>query len=211
MKCLKTEAAFLAGIGVFLVGTACLIAVEVHNIYPAREEQKFEEINCTLESCNMDASAKCSKHKHDNKEFSCLRVYVVCGSKAESNDSNMLLQTAHKRRLLTRNYHSLHKQCTYEPEECREKQEAEHKLLKSAECGNPTRESLTCYYNPKDPDEILHQKASTESYNRLVLQNMAWATGIVVLGLAVVIATGCFISSYHRRYSYQRIDDNSIL
>lgn len=110
MKCLKTEAAFLAGIGVFLVGTACLIAVEVHNIYPAREEQKFEEINCTLESCNMDASAKCSKHKHDNKEFSCLRVYVVCGSKAESNDSNMLLQTAHKRRLLTRNYHSLHKQ-----------------------------------------------------------------------------------------------------
>ena len=40
---------------------------------------------------------------------------------------------------------------------------------------------------------------------------MAWATGIVVLGLAVVIATGCFISSYHRRYSYQRIDDNSIL
>lgn len=110
MKCLKTEAAFLAGIGVFLVGTACLIAVEVHNIYPAREEQKFEEINCTLESCNMDASAKCSKHKHDNKEFSCLRVYVVCGSKAESNDSNMLLQTAHKRRLLARNYHSLHKQ-----------------------------------------------------------------------------------------------------
>lgn len=102
-------------------------------------------------------------------------------------------------------------QCTYEPEECREKQEAEHKLLKSAQCGNPTGESLTCYYNPKDPDEIVHQKASTGSYNRLVLQNMAWATGIVVLGLAVVIAAGCFISSYHRRYSYHRIDDNSIL
>ncbi|CAH3167265.1 unnamed protein product, partial [Porites evermanni] len=101
--------------------------------------------------------------------------------------------------------------CTYEPEECREKQEAEHKLLKSAQCGNPTGESLTCYYNPKDPDEIVHQKASTGSYNRLVLQNMAWATGIVVLGLAVVIAAGCFISSYHRRYSYHRIDDNSIL
>ena len=40
---------------------------------------------------------------------------------------------------------------------------------------------------------------------------MAWAFGIVVLGLAVVIATGCFISSYRRRYSYERIDDNSIL
>lgn len=111
MKCSKTEAAFLAGIGVFLVGMACLIAVEVHSIYPAREEQKFEEINCTIESCNMDASAKCSKNKRDNKEFSCLRVYVVCESKAESNDSNILLQTARqKHRLLARNYHSLHKQ-----------------------------------------------------------------------------------------------------
>ena len=64
----------MAGIGIFLVGAACLVVVEVHNLWPAREEQKFKEINCTIATGDMDAKQKC--RKHDDKSYPCLRVYV---------------------------------------------------------------------------------------------------------------------------------------
>lgn len=108
MRCSKVEAAVLAGVGVFLVGTACLIAVDMHYVIPAQEEQKFKEINCTIASGNMNAKAKCSNNKNDDHETSypCLRIYVLCGHQEKSNG---LLQNE-KPRLLSKDFHGLDKQ-----------------------------------------------------------------------------------------------------
>ena len=108
MRCSKVEVTFLAGIGIFLVGTACLMAVEVHNVYPAREEQKFEEINCTIASGNLDATAKCSHNRRDDTSYPCLRIYVLCGK--DSGDNGLLLNEKRKPRLLSKDFYSLDKQ-----------------------------------------------------------------------------------------------------
>ena len=106
MRCTKVEATFVAGIGIFLVGAACLIAVEVSNVFPAREEQTFKEINCTIASGNMDAKGKCSDNKQDDTKYPCLRIYVLCGNSASSN----VLLRSEKPRLLSKDYYSLEKQ-----------------------------------------------------------------------------------------------------
>ena len=110
MRFTKAEATFVAGIGIFLVGTASLIAVVVSNVFPARQEQTFKEINCTISSGNMDAKGKCSDNKQDDTKYPCLRVYVLCGNNASSNG----LLRSKKPRLLSKDYYSLDKQVDHD-------------------------------------------------------------------------------------------------
>ena len=91
-----------------------------------------------------------------------------------------------------------------------DKTEATPHLLQSFQSGNPIGSPLQCYYNPKDPDQIVRQKASEESCNKLVLTNMAWPLGIVVLGIVVIVTAGCLVSYKRRRNGYERMDENSI-
>ena len=90
------------------------------------------------------------------------------------------------------------------------KTEAKPHLLQSFQSGNPIGTPLLCYYNPKDPDQIVRQKASKESYNKLVLTHMAWPLGIVVLGILLVLLAGCFVSSWRSRNGYERITDETL-
>jgi len=83
-------------------------------------------------------------------------------------------------------------------------------LLQSFQRGNPIGSPLQCYYNPKDPDQIVRQKTSKESYNKLVLNTMAWPLGIIVLGIVVIVTAGCLVSNVRRRGGYERIDENSV-
>lgn len=53
MRCTKLEVTILFGVGVFLIGTVSLVAVTVHNVFPAREEQNLKAINCTIASANI--------------------------------------------------------------------------------------------------------------------------------------------------------------
>ena len=106
MRCSKGELTILAGIGIFLVGAACLVVVEVHNLWPAREEQKFKEINCIIATGDMDAKEKC--RKGDDKSYPCLRIYVLCGN--ESNSDGLLQSKKAKPRLLSKDFYNLHQQ-----------------------------------------------------------------------------------------------------
>lgn len=104
----KAEGIFLLGIPIFLVGTVCLIAVEVCNVYPARQEQAFQAINCTIVDGNMEAKEKCS-NSENGESYPCLRIHVACGKKLKS-DGKLQRKT---RRLLSKVFHSLQQQvCT---------------------------------------------------------------------------------------------------
>jgi len=108
MLCNKAEGIFLLGIAIFLVGTVCLIAVEVCNVYPARQEQAFQAINCTIVDGNMEASEKCSNSKN-GESYPCLRIHVACGKELKS-DGKLQHKTP---RLLSKDFHSLQLQvCT---------------------------------------------------------------------------------------------------
>lgn len=106
MRCTKLEVTILFGVGVFLIGTVSLVAVTVHNVFPAREEQNLKAINCTIASANMQAKAKCQHKTRDNSSYRCLRVYVLCGKDANRNDSLARVQP----KLLRKDFHSLQKQ-----------------------------------------------------------------------------------------------------
>lgn len=83
MRCTKLEVTILLGVGVFLIGTVSLVAVTVHNVFPAHEEQSFKPINCTIASANMEAKAKCQHRTRDDSTYPCLRVYVLCGKETQ--------------------------------------------------------------------------------------------------------------------------------
>lgn len=106
MRCTKLEVTILFGVGVFLIGTVSLVAVTVHNVFPAREEQNLKAINCTIASANMQAKAKCQHKTRDDSSYRCLRVYVLCGKDAKRNDSLARVQP----KLLRKDFHSLQKQ-----------------------------------------------------------------------------------------------------
>lgn len=106
MRCTKLEVTILFGVGVFLIGTVSLVAVTVHNVFPAREEQNLKAINCTIASANMQAKAKCQHKTRDDSSHRCLRVYVLCGKDAKRNDSLARVQP----KLLRKDFHSLQKQ-----------------------------------------------------------------------------------------------------
>lgn len=121
----KAEGIFLLGIPIFLVGTVCLIAVEVCNVYPARQEQAFQAINCTIvEYGNMEAKEKCS-NSENGESYPCLRIHVACGKKLKS-DGKLQRKT---RRLLSKDFHSLQQQCTYIPEQCMQRNQPSFKVI----------------------------------------------------------------------------------
>jgi len=109
MRCTKLEVTILLGVGIFLIGTISLVAITVHKVFPAREEQSLKAINCTIISGNMEARAKCQHKARDHSTYPCLRVYVLCGADANRNVSLAKVQP----QLLRKDFHSLQKQvCT---------------------------------------------------------------------------------------------------
>ena len=104
MRCTKLELTVLLGVGIFLIGTTCLIVITVQKVFPAREEQDLKAINCTITSGNMIAKAKCQHKTQDDSSYPCLRVYVVCGKDAKKPLKNA------QPRLLLKDFHSLKKQ-----------------------------------------------------------------------------------------------------
>lgn len=106
MGCTKFEVTILLGVGIFFIGTISLIAVTVHKVFPAREEQSLKAINCTIVSGNMEAKVECQHKTHDDSTYPCLRVYVLCGKDAKKNSSFAKVQP----QLLRKDYQSLKKQ-----------------------------------------------------------------------------------------------------
>ncbi|KAK2567563.1 Calcium-activated potassium channel subunit beta-3 [Acropora cervicornis] len=202
MLCNKAEGIFLLGIAIFLVGTVCLIAVEVCNVYPARQEQAFQAINCTIVDGNMEASEKCSNSKN-GESYPCLRIHVACGKELKS-DGKLQHKTP---RLLSKDFHSLQLQCTYTPEQCMQRNQPKPHLLRLFQSGNPIGATVHCFYNPEDPRQVIAQKTSVKSYNKLVLKSMAWPLGIVVSGMVVVVTAGCVVSALRSRKGYEKIAD----
>ena len=94
-------------------------------------------------------------------------------------------------------------QCTFEPDDCVDI--TGHGVKPRLSHGSP----LKCYYNPKNPDQVVRGKASKESYNKLVLQNVVWPLAIVLLGVAVIATTTCYYSS-PSRYGYEKLPGVSI-
>ena len=106
MGCTKFEVTILLGVGIFLIGAISLIAVTVHKVFPAREEQSLKAINCTIISGNMEAKVKCQHKTHDDFTYPCLRVYVLCGKDAKKNNSFAKVEP----QLLRKDFQSLKKQ-----------------------------------------------------------------------------------------------------
>ncbi|KAL9952302.1 hypothetical protein ACROYT_G039538 [Oculina patagonica] len=204
MRCTKLEVTVLLGVGIFLIGASCLVAITVQKVFPAREEQGLKAINCTIASGNMDVKAKCQDKRQDDSSYPCLRVYVVCGRDMKKNSS---LQSV-KPRLVLKDFHSLKQQCTYEPEECNDKTEENSKLLQSFQKGNPIGSPLQCFYNPKDPDQVVRQKASKESYNKMVLNNVVWPLGVILLAVVITVVAACFFST-RRQNGYERLEGST--
>lgn len=106
MRCTKFEVTIFLGVGIFLIGAICLVALTVQKVFPAREEQSLKAINCTIASGNMNAKETCQHKKRDDSTYPCLRVYVLCGKDAKKNGSMARVQPL----LLLKDFHSLQKQ-----------------------------------------------------------------------------------------------------
>lgn len=102
------ELTALLGVGLFLIGTICLVTVVIHSVFPAFEEQNLREINCTIASSNMDRKLKCVHSKRNLTRYPCLRIFVFCGKGLDVKTNGSL-----KRRqplLLLKDIHSLDEQ-----------------------------------------------------------------------------------------------------
>lgn len=86
-----------------------------------------------------------------------------------------------------------------------DKPRAKPHLLQLFQNGNHIGTSVECYYNPKDPDQVILEKASQESYNKMVLDKVVWPLALVILGVVVIATAGCYFSS-RSRYTYERIE-----
>lgn len=106
MRYTKFQVPHLLGVGIFLVGSVCFVAVALHRVFPALQEQSLKEINCTIASSDVDMKTKCSQNKGDDSSFPCLRIYVLCGKETQRNGT---LEEA-QARLLLKDFHSLDKQ-----------------------------------------------------------------------------------------------------
>lgn len=191
MRCAKSELIVLLGVGMFLAGSISLIAITMQKIFPAREEQTFKEINCTIVSGDMNATTKCS-NKNQEGSYPCLRIYVLCGKdKIKENPSLESTQP----RLLRKDFYSLQKQCTLPPEQCSDKKTDKHPLKKLFHSGNPVGSNLHCFYNPSDPEQIVSQKASKESYNKMVLSNVVWPLAVILLAVIITAGAACFLAT----------------
>ena len=105
------ELTALLGVGLFLIGTICLVTVVIHSVFPAFEEQNLREINCTIASSNLDRKVKCAYSKRNLTRYPCLRIFVLCGKgldhvDVKTNDSLERRQPL----LLLKDIHSLDEQ-----------------------------------------------------------------------------------------------------
>lgn len=190
MHCAKSELTVLLGVGIFLAGSISLIAITMQRIFPAREEQTFKEINCTIVSGDMNTKTKCS-NKNQDARYPCLRIYVLCGK--DEIQENPSLEGAQPR-LLRKDFYSLHQQCTLPPEQCSDKSNR-HPLEKLFHTGNPVGSKLHCFYNPNDPEQIVNQKDSKESYNKMVLNNVVWPLAVILLAVIIIAGAACFLAT----------------
>ena len=63
---------------------------------------------------------------------------------------------------------------------------------------------LRCYYNPERLKEVFREKASEESYEKVLLQSVLWPLAVLLLGVVVVASSACFRSS-RRRSDYEKL------
>ena len=105
------ELTVLLGVGLFLIGTICLVTVVIHSVFPAFEEQNLREINCTIASSNMDRKVKCTHSKRNLTRYPCLRIFVLCGKSLDHVDvkTNYSLERRQPL-LLSKDIHSLDEQ-----------------------------------------------------------------------------------------------------
>lgn len=202
------ELTALLGVGLFLIGTICLVTVVIHSVFPAFEEQNLREINCTIASSNLDRKVKCAHSKRNLTCYPCLRIFVLCGKGLDHVDvkTNDSLERRHPV-LLLKDIHSLDEQCTYEPEECKDKSDLSQHIQSQRD--NPIGLMMKCYYNPKDPSQIVRSKVSNDNYDNLVFGHVLWPLTIILMGVVVLAIAGCYFSLRFRN-KYERLEGISI-
>lgn len=187
----KFQVTALLGVGIFLVGVVCFVAVTLHFVFPARAEQSLKAINCTITSGDMEMKVKCSHNKHDDTSYPCLRIYVLCGNETKRTG---LFEDA-RPHLLRKDFHSLHEKCSFEPDDCKDKLEVRPDL--------PIGSTLRCYYNPEDTHQVVRLKASEDSYKKVLVRHVVWPLAIVMLGIFIIAtATWYFFSRSKDSYEY---------
>ncbi|KAK2567364.1 hypothetical protein P5673_008162 [Acropora cervicornis] len=179
----KFQATTLLGVAVFLVGVACFVAAALHRVFPARAEQNLKAINCTITSGDMEMKVKCSHNKHGDTSYPCLRVYVLCGNETKRSG----LFEDERPRLLRRDFYSIHEKCSFQPDECKDNTEVRPNLAIGS--------TLQCFFNPEDTHQIVRIKASTESYNELLVSQVVWPLAIMMLGIVIIAAASCYYFS----------------
>jgi len=75
-------------------------------------------------------------------------------------------------------------------------------VLFQSQHSKPIGSSLQCFYNPRDPDQVVRKKASKESYNKMVLNNVVWPLAVILLAVVITSAAACFFSS-RRQNGYE--------
>lgn len=98
-------------------------------------------------------------------------------------------------------------QCTYEPEECKDKSDLSQHIQSQRD--NPIGLMMKCYYNPKDPSQIVRSKVSNDNYDNLVFGHVLWPLAIILMGVVVLAIAGCYFSLRFRN-KYERLEGISI-
>ena len=78
-------------------------------------------------------------------------------------------------------------QCSFQPDECKDNTEVRPNL--------PIGSTLQCFFNPEDTHQIVRIKASTESYNELLVSQVVWPLAIMMLGIVIIAAASCYYFS----------------
>lgn len=78
-------------------------------------------------------------------------------------------------------------QCSFQPDECKDNTEVRPNLAIGS--------TLQCFFNPEDTHQIVRIKASTESYNELLVSQVVWPLAIMMLGIVIIAAASCYYFS----------------
>lgn len=91
-------------------------------------------------------------------------------------------------------------QCSFQPDECKDNTEVRPNL--------PIGSTLQCFFNPEDTHQIVRIKASTESYNELLVSQVVWPLAIMMLGIVIIAAASCYYFSRNVN-SYEELPGKS--
>ena len=69
----------------------------------------------------------------------------------------------------------------------------------------PVGLAVECYYNSKDPSQIVLHKVYKDGYNNLVLKQVLWPLAIAMMGVVALVTAGCHFSSRYEN-KYERLD-----